>query len=337
MATAEQIKALVDSHGSGDDARFRSVAMQVAARAAKQGHNRLADDIRKMLDAAAAADKVRRSPRLNVGASRAVPITRPAADLAGLLVASYPRTRLSSMVLSEDLDEQLRQIVTEWRQRDRLRGHGLEPRLKLLLAGPPGCGKTMTAAALAGECGLPLMVVQLHGLMTKFMGETAAKLAQVFAAMDDQPAVYLFDEFDAIGAMRDTGGDIGEVRRVLNSFLQFLEQYQGDSLVVAATNLAGLLDDALFRRFDAVLRYTRPDPKAVKPLVAGRLAAFDLTDVDWTQVTQAAGDLSHAEIVQAAEEAARTRVLAGAEPVTTRDLTDALRRRSAFRGDRPIA
>ena len=334
MATAEQIRALVDSHGNGDDARFRSVAMQVAARAAKQGHSRLADDIRKLLDDAAAAADL---PQSHPGIVRPVPIAKPAAELAGLLVASYPRTRLGSMVLSDSLATELRKLVSEYHHRDRLRSHGLEPRLKLMLVGPPGCGKTMTAAALAGECSLPLMAVQLHGLMTKFMGETAAKLGQVFAAMDDRPAVYLFDEFDAIGATRGAGSDVGEVRRVLNSFLQFLEQHRGDSFIVAATNLIGMLDDALFRRFDAVLRYARPEPAEARPLIANRLAAFDLKSVNWKKISAAAVSLSHAEIVRAAEEAARAFVLDDRARIETADLERALRERAMFRSDAEVS
>ena len=117
----------------------------------------------------------------------------------------------------------------------------------------------MSASALAGELHLPLFTIVLDGLITKFMGETAAKLRLIFEAISQTRGVYLFDEFDALGSERASGNDVGEIRRVLNSFLQFLEQDQSDSLIVAATNHPKLLDRALFRRFDDVIEFALPD------------------------------------------------------------------------------
>ena len=119
----------------------------------------------------------------------------------------------------------------------RILDHGLSPRRKLLLVGPPGTGKTLTASVLAGELGLPLLEVRLDGLITRFMGETAAKLRQIFDATDQTRGVYFFDEFDAIGSERAIANDVGEIRRVLNSFLQMIEQDRSHSMVIAATTI----------------------------------------------------------------------------------------------------
>ncbi len=150
--------------------------------------------------------------------------------------ANYPKTRLNHLVLPVPTERQLARVVEEQRQRWKLREHGLFPRQKLLLVGPPGSGKTMTAAALAGELGLPLFSILLHGLITKFMGETAAKLRLVFDAIKQTRGVYLFDEFDAIGGHRGADNDVGEARRILNSFLQFLEEDDSELLIIAITN-----------------------------------------------------------------------------------------------------
>ena len=194
MATAEQIKALVRSYSEGDQERFLSVTMQIAAHAARAGKEKLSQEFREMVDD---AKKKRGSTAI-----RPVPIARPRGELAGLAVASYPKTRLADMVLEQEVSARLNGVVREYRQADRLRARGLAPRRRLLLIGPPGCGKTMTASALAGELGLPLLSVQLHAVITKFMGETAAKLHVVFEAMAETRGVYLFDEFDAIGSHR---------------------------------------------------------------------------------------------------------------------------------------
>jgi SpoVK/Ycf46/Vps4 family AAA+-type ATPase len=265
------------------------------------------------------------------GVPRAVPIARPVGELAGLITASYPSTRLSDMVLPHDVHEALGEVVRQYRQRDRLRHHGLSPKRKILLIGPPGCGKTMTASALAGECNLPLMFVQLHSLITKYMGETAAKLHLVFDAMVSTRGVYLFDEFDAIGSKRSASNDVGEMRRILNSFLQFMERDDSDSIVVAATNFVGMLDEALFRRFDDVIRYSLPDSKMVRALIANRLSSFDITSMRWQKVAAMARGLSHAEITRACDDAAKAAVLADAKAISTDFLERALRVRRAMR------
>ena len=159
MASAEQIKALLKSHMDGDDDRFFSVAMQVAAHEARLGHGKLAEQLRAMIDDA----KERR------GVSPPVPIGRPRGELANLLEASYPKARLGEMILNDVLADQIRRVIREQRHAGRIVEHGLSPRRKLLLTGPPGTGKTMTASVLAGELGLPLLQVRLDGLITKYI------------------------------------------------------------------------------------------------------------------------------------------------------------------------
>lgn len=324
MATAEQIKALLKCHVAGDDERFRAIALQIAAHSAKKGDMQLAQDLRALVDTA------RRLPQ-PAGIPRAVPIARPEGELAGLVTASYPSTRLADMVLSKEVHASLQAVVRQYRQRDRLRLHGFSPKRKLLLVGPPGSGKTMTASAIAGEAELPLLFVQLHSLITKFMGETAAKLHLIFDAMAQTRGVYLFDEFDAIGFTRTAHNDVGEIRRVLNSFLQFLERDDSDSIVIAATNFVGMLDDALFRRFDDVIRYTLPDSPMVKALVQNRLSSFAIDELDWPGVSKAARGLSHAEITRACDDAAKEAILADQTAIGTDMLQAAMQVRQRMR------
>lgn len=328
VATAEQLKALLKSHVAGDEERFRAIALQIAAHNARKGNVQLAQELRDLLDEA-------RRTQAPAGVPRAVPIARPVGELAGLVTASYPTTQITDMVLPQPVHAALAEVVRQYRQRDRLQHHGLSPKRKLLLIGPPGCGKTMTASALAGECNLPLMFVQLHSLITKYMGETAVKLHLVFDAMVQTRGVYLFDEFDAIGSTRSARNDVGEIRRILNSFLQFLERDDSDSIVVAATNFAGMLDEALFRRFDDVIRYALPDATMVRALIENRLSSFDVAKIAWPGVTRAARGLSHAEITRACDDAAKAAVLADSTIVTTDLLADALRVRRLMRPASP--
>jgi SpoVK/Ycf46/Vps4 family AAA+-type ATPase len=189
----------------------------------------------------------------------------------------------------------------------------------------------MTASALAGELSLPLFTIQLDGLITRFMGETAAKLRLVFDAIAATRGVYLFDEFDALGSERSAGNDVGEIRRVLNSFLQFLELDDSDSLLIGATNHMQLLDHALFRRFDSMLEYALPDAALAAKVMRNRLALLDTPDVDWDVATAAARGLSHAELAQACDQAAKDALLEGSTVVSTEGLVDVLGERRTMR------
>ena len=292
MASANQLKALLKSHIEGDDQRFISVAMQLAAHEARLGHGKLAEELRSLIDEAKRGQSSRHP----------VPIKRARGELAGLLDVSYPRARLSSMVLNNDLEQQIKRVIREQRHASRILQHGLSPRRKLLLMGSPGTGKTLTAAVLAGELGIPLLQVRLDVLISRYMGETAVKLRQVFEATAQTRGVYFFDEFDAIGSQRGIANDVGEIRRVLNSFLQMIEQDESHSLIVAATNHAELLDYALFRRFDDVLYYELPGAAEVVTLFRARLASIAENAVSWEKLAKLALGLSYAEIVRVAEE-----------------------------------
>lgn len=228
------------------------------------------------------------------------------------------------MVLNDGLAQQLKRIICEQRHSERILTHGLSPRRKLLLVGPPGTGKTMSATAIAGELGLPLLQVRLDGLITKYMGETAAKLRQIFEATEETRGVYFFDEFDAIGSNRDLTNDVGEIRRVLNSFLQMIEQDRSRSLIIAATNHVVLLDHALFRRFDDILHYGLPEKQQIRALLKARLSRSDRKPISWTRLAEIAKGLSHAEITRAADEVLKEVLINHREQVTAAGIRRAL-------------
>lgn len=324
MATADQIKALIRSHAAGDDDRFYSVAMQLAASEAHVGHARVAGELSKMIDDA----RTRPAPR--PATSRPHALVQPRGDLGELLLATYPNQRLSHLVVADPIRVKLDRVVTETRHGDELRHHGLAPVRKLLLFGQPGTGKTMTASALAGQLGLPLFSVRLDGLITRFLGETAAKLRLIFDAMVQTRGVYFFDEFDALGGERQMGHDVGEIRRVLNSFLQFIEQDESTSLIIAATNHVKLLDKALFRRFDQAIEYALPSPVEVEKVLRNRVGDLDASSIDWPQVVAAAAGLSHAELSRAADHSAKDAVLAKSKVVDTAQLLAAIQDRHSF-------
>jgi SpoVK/Ycf46/Vps4 family AAA+-type ATPase len=296
VATAEQIKALIRSHFSDEPERFFTIALQVAAHEAQQGHGELAHDIRQIVDKA----KQERSPIIQM---------RFPQGLHGLVLAEEPQTTLAALIVPLSLKTRVDRIVHEFKQQQKLKNHGLSHRRKILLIGPPGTGKTMTARVLAHELRLRLYTVQVDKVVTKFMGETSAQLRLIFDLIEDEQGIYLFDEFDAIGGERSLENDVGEMRRVLNAFLQFLEQDTSDSLIVAATNSPKLLDRALYRRFDDVLYYDYPTGGERAALIRNVLGTFGDPKLSWTAASTKAQGLSHAEIDSACRDAIKQAIL----------------------------
>lgn len=321
MATAEQLKALLRSHVDRDDQRFYSIALQVAAKEARKGHTKLASDIKDLID------KSKKETKFGVVSQPTQLSHQPKGELQGLLEMRTPLIRLNELILAEDIKSRLKQVILEQTQKDKLHEFGLQPRRKLMFTGCPGTGKTMSANVLANELKLPLYTIVLDSLITRFMGETAAKLRLIFDHIQQTRAVYLFDEFDAIGAQRGTPNDVGEIRRVLNSFLMFVEQDNSESIIVAATNHPELLDKALHRRFDDIIRFRKPEKDQIYSIIINRLTKFDTNDIQWDEVISSACDLSAAEITRSCEDAAKEAVLYFNAKISTELLVKALERR----------
>jgi AAA+ superfamily predicted ATPase len=324
MATSAQIRALFESYLERDDERFQTYAMQIAAHEAKLGHGKLAQELRDLLDN---ARKKRAQAELS---GKTIPLVQPQGELARLLSASYPKTRLSEMILSDDIASHIDRIISEQQHIEQIATHGLSPRRKFLLIGPPGTGKTMTAFALAGELHQPLFVIRLESIITKFMGETSAKLRIVFDALQKHRGVYLFDEFDSIGAMRSAVNDVGEIRRVLNSFLQFIDHDSSESMILAATNYPQILDYALFRRFDDVIEYSLPDKAQIKKLLENKLAGFAGPNIDSKELAAFADGLSFAEISRAIEDAIKEMIIEDKKSVTGKTIEIMLEQRKKY-------
>lgn len=293
MATGEQIKALIKAHYGQDNERFKTAALRIAASETRAGHTTLGREITAMVDASAHT----KSNIINL------------ANKDNLFLVSFPETRLNELVVSSEIERKITRVLTEYRQRKKLASFGLSCRRKLLLEGDPGTGKTMTASVIAAELDMPLFIVQTDKLITKYLGETSTRLRQIFETVTANRAVYLFDEFDSIGADRSRDNEVGEMRRILNSFLQFIEADTSESIIIAATNNRKILDQALFRRFDDIMRYELPTVDEAKRIVANRTGAFDpaftISDTTAAELTQ----LCQADITRLCEDAVKSSLL----------------------------
>ena len=293
MATAEQVKCLVKAYANHDDEKFTTVALQIAAHEARVGHDAVARDLKKEIDLI----------------SKKKPETYRIEPVNPLFLFSSPSVRENDLIVSADLATRIERVLIEFRNRRKLQSYGYANRRKLLLEGVPGTGKTLTASVIASELGLPLYTVQMDKLVSKFMGETSSKLRQVFDAMYTDEGVYFFDEFDAIGSDRSFDNEVGEMRRILNSFLQFIEMDSSDSIIISATNNQKLLDKALFRRFDDVLHYDLPTRGEISKLYEYKLGCIAPYLMVSERLIDESLGLSHAEIVRVLDDAIKSSIL----------------------------
>lgn len=295
VATADQIKSLIKAHIDSDNDKFKTVVLQIAAYEAKHGHDTFARELKQT------ADKIGKTKgtvlRLN--------------NPNGMFLMEIPSNRLNDLIVSEELSNRIFRILSEFRNKSKLEKYGLSNRRKILLEGRSGTGKTFTASVIASELDLPLYTVQMDKVVTKFMGETSAKLRQIFDSIAISTGVYFFDEFDAIGADRGLDNEVGEARRILNSFLQFIEQDTSESIIIAATNNQKLLDQALFRRFDDVLHYAMPSESEIVRLFDYKLKSYDRYFFVSSDLVNKAKSLSHAEIIRACDDAIKHSILNG--------------------------
>ena len=281
MATADQILSLIRNHLNNDDTQFRKVALQISAVEARSGHAIVARTIQELLN----------HKKTSLGTVRLVSKNK---DIDDLLLQVDTYDDMTSLVLSQELKEKLDRVIKEYLKKETLSKYGLANRRKLLLYGASGTGKTMTASALAKEFNLPFFVVRTEKVVTKFMGETGQKLGRIFDFINEVPAVYLFAEFDAIGSQRGMDNEVGEQRRILNTFLQLLERDDSDSFIIAATNSIESIDKAMFRRFDDVIEYKLPDREQRLALLREYL--YTAKDLDFSSAEPLFDGMSHAEI-----------------------------------------
>jgi len=324
MANGDILRQLFQSHTQGDDASFRAAAEAIIHEERAKNHRLLADDLQRLLIRGGKERDLNELRRPTVVASLPHDRERGFA-LVDIEHFDLPWERL---VVHPSLCEALQAIAEENRRADVLATAGLRPTSKALFYGPPGCGKTLAARVLASILDRPLVTVRFDAVVSSYLGETASNLRRVFDFIGREHAVVLFDEFDAIGKDRDNTLEHGELKRVVNSLLQLMDAYRGDSLLIAATNHEGLLDDAIWRRFDAVLEFARPTHQERVLLLRNFFRGFRL-QFDPANLARALSGATGADIERLAIDAARRAVLDGRSTVTTGDVATGIK---AFRG-----
>lgn len=294
MAKIEHVKALLSSHLNGDSERFLTIANLIKAHEASKGNSQSAYDIERILSA-----QRKTSNRSERTASAIVRIPQ---KIAGLLEEVQTDIFFADMVLEKETQAKLNRIKLEQEHAEKIYSYGLQPKRKILLTGEPGTGKSMTASALANELGMNLFRAKLDGIFGSLMGESGARMRQIFDLTEQMPGVYFFDEFDALGASRTGRNDVGEARRILNSVLMMIENDMSRSLIVCATNTPEILDRALFRRFDEIVEYKMPNRAAAEKMLRMKLDSETADIYDWKNIAEKCSNLSFADIEAACSE-----------------------------------
>jgi len=301
---------------SGTSADVDSLCRRIVDEEKKQGHGRVAKELEQILTA-------KQTSKSDAGTLHRLPTSRR--DSAPL-VQEIPVDKLRHlMVLPDAVERRFHRIEKEFAARTRLAKHGLKPRHRILLYGPPGCGKSLGAERLAWNTGLPLRKVRFDTLLSSYFGETMANLRKVFDSAQASPCALFLDECDSLARSRTERNDVGEVTRITNALLEMLEDYKGDGLVIAATNLDSALDTALFRRFDEVLKVPLPGIEEICRLLETTLSPMETdASISWRELAQAMDGMSGSEVVHVAQNAAKHCVLDGRRRLIEEDIQRAL-------------
>ena len=308
------LKELFRAFRSGDELSFRRAATAIIEEEEAKQHVALARDLRKLL---ASGEEV---------VAGSVSLPEPPLDRDSewpLADVRHPRRYFGDLVLVPATLERLEGVAREVPMWGRLAAAGVPQRRRVLFFGPPGCGKSSAAEALAAEIGIPLVVVRLDSVISSYLGQTATNLRRIMEYANAAPWVVLFDEFDALGRLRDDPTEHGEIKRVVNAFLQMLDSYQGPSLLLAATNHEGLLDPALWRRFDDVVNFPMPTVHQIRAVLRRRLGLLPHRGLDIERAASMLKGRPHAAAEAAAWGALRRAVLAERDHVVFEDLATA--------------
>jgi ATP-dependent 26S proteasome regulatory subunit len=329
ITTAESVRKLLISHFSGDEQAFRNAAEEYVEEERRKNHHVLANELERVLGKTNGSLKSHTAVLSLLGLQNGnLPKDK---DRDVLLVnICEPERELSELVLSDEVRQGLDRVITERRGTELLGAHGIRPAGKILLCGPPGCGKTVAAEALARALYLPFATVRFDAVVSSYLGETASNIRKVFDFARSRPMVLFFDEFDAIGKHRTAEDEHGELKRVVNSFLQLLDGFRSETLTIAATNHQGLLDPALWRRFDEILLFPKPNANQILELLTRMWRQIGVSQsVKLDHLAESLFGMTHADVERLAVDAIKQTILTSRKEIEPGILDAAVERQHA--------
>jgi len=307
MARSDLLISLVHAGNTGDKRGFRVATEAIIAEERAKRHDVLADRLSKAI----APNGNGNGNGMHSAAVTHIDSLNRGRDFISEVI---PRRRLEDLVLPDAARENLREFIEEQHRADILRAHGLEPRNRVLLVGPPGTGKTTVAEAIAEAVAVPLFVVRYEAIIGSYLGETASRLKRVFDYARTTPCVLFFDEFDAIGKERGDTHETGEIKRVVSSLLMQVDELPSYTIVTAATNHPELLDRAAWRRFQLRLSLPLPSSKRLAEFIGTFLTRFgDSPGQTNAAIAKSLGKISYAEAEEFCLDVRRRQILSAGE------------------------
>ena len=323
---SEKLIKLFDSFVKKDTEQFYKVAWEIIEEEKKKRHYLLANKLKEILtNNSVFLNRKTMSYQENIP-----PIPRDNEKGFKLLEIKKFFLDWDDVILPEKTKDILKQIVKELENEELLATYGLKPKRKILFYGPPGTGKTLTAKVLSSVIGYPLVFVRFEAVISSYLGETASNLRRIFDFIEKGKWVVLFDEFDIIGKQRDDPNEHGEIKRVVNNFMLMLENYEGDSVIIASTNHPHLLDVGVWRRFDEIVYFDMPDKERRKKIFEKYLRVLkkkkknSILNLD--SLVEKTEGFSGADIEQVCIEALKKAILEGNDYIDIFKLEDAISR-----------
>lgn len=312
MTTGELLIALFEAYKNQDDAAFMKVGMTLIEEEKAKNHYVLSNKLKKILYSSKEFDFDKPyTNKLNTF----VELPRDKDNGTELVKIIYPNKSFDDIVLSDDIQTQLNSVIVEYEKKEILKAYGLVPKKKLLFCGPPGCGKTLCAEVLANTLDLPILYTCFDGLISSYLGETATNIRKIFDYASKNNWILFFDEFDAIGKSRESIDEHSELKRVVNSFLQILDGFTSDSIVVAATNHEQTIDRALWRRFDEIVLFDKPNIEQIAFLIQKKLRAFEVEKLDIQRFAKELEGCSYADVERVCLETIKECIINGNRPI----------------------
>lgn len=322
MTTGELLVALFEAYRDNDNSAFLRVGMTLIEEEKAKNHYVLANKLKKILSSPSEINGNRPfTNKLN----KVIELPKDKDNDTELVKVIYPHKNFNDIVLSDEVKKQLDSVIVEYEKKEILKAYGLTPKKKLLFCGAPGCGKTICAEAVANALDLPILYTCFDGLISSYLGETSSNIRKVFDFASKNNWVLFFDEFDAIGKSRDTVEEHSELKRVVNSFLQILDGFICDSLVIAATNHEKAIDKALWRRFDEIVMFNKPNYEQITILIQKKLRAFSVECLDINRFAKELEGCSYADIERVCLSSIKSSVINGNKPITNEVFSENVR------------
>lgn len=312
MTTGELLVALFEAYMNKDDNAFMKAGMILIEEEKAKNHYVLANKLKKILSSQERKDAKPFTNKLNHN----IDLPKDKDNGTELVKIIYPQKSFDDVVLSDEIKLQLDNVIVEYEKKEILKAYGLTPKKKLLFCGPPGCGKTMCAEVVANTLDLPILYTCFDGLISSYLGETASNIRKVFEYASKNNWVLFFDEFDAIGKSRDTVDEHSELKRVVNSFLQILDGFKSDSIIIAATNHEKTIDTALWRRFDEIIMFDKPNYEQIVYLIKKKLLAFEVECLNVEKFAKELQGCSYSDVERVCLESIKRCIIHGNKPIT---------------------